>query len=194
MDKRYKHGKGYDHRLYRIWHGMRNRCESVNHTAYLRYGGKGISVCTEWKDFPTFEKWALNNSYDENLTIDRKDNNKGYQPDNCRWVTYTQQARNKSDIVYDTVRGEKLLLVEIGEKYDIPYMVINSRYYNYGHRGDDLIKPVKKAIEVVVNGETHTLKEIAHISGLSYSAITHRYRKGLRGSALIQPMTRRVRA
>jgi hypothetical protein len=76
---------------------MKMRCYAPSHEAYERYGGKGLTVCDEWKDnFKGFREWAINNGYEQHLTIDRKDNEKGYDLNNCRWVTYAVQERNKS--------------------------------------------------------------------------------------------------
>lgn len=82
-------------RLYTLWRAMKWRCEDESHEAWPRYGGAGISVCPEWQDFARFRDWALESGYQPYLTIDRKDGLKGYEPDNCRWATPKQQARNR---------------------------------------------------------------------------------------------------
>lgn len=90
-----KHG-GEGSRLYNIWHHMKERCLNHKHVNYRNYGGKGISVCEEWSnDFSAFRDWAEKNGYEEGLTIDRIDGDKGYSPTNCRWATYKQQGRNR---------------------------------------------------------------------------------------------------
>lgn len=89
------HG-GYKTRLYSIWHHMKYRCNNPNAPKYPLYGGRGITVCDEWiNSFPAFRDWALDNGYDDNLTLDRIDNNKGYNPNNCRWATSSDQNRNR---------------------------------------------------------------------------------------------------
>lgn len=84
-----------NHRLYTIWIDMRRRCYNKNRANYVHYGAKGIKVCNEWnKDFKNFQDWALNNGYQDNLTIDRIDVDGNYEPDNCRWVTTFEQNNN----------------------------------------------------------------------------------------------------
>lgn len=86
------HGDASGSRLYEIWHGMKSRTKNKTNTAYKNYGAKGIKVCKEWtNDYQKFKEWALNNGYDDNLTIDRIDPDGNYEPSNCRWISQTAQ-------------------------------------------------------------------------------------------------------
>lgn len=91
----YKHGQT-DSRLYSIWHGIKKRCNTPSSTAYKTYGGRGIKVCKEWEsDFEEFYNWSIRNGYKDDLELDRIDNYKGYNPDNCRWVTHKENCANR---------------------------------------------------------------------------------------------------
>lgn len=93
--------RGYSKtKLFNIWMGMRQRCNDINYPHFVDYGARGIKVCDEWNtDFKQFRTWAENNHYKEGLSIDRIDVNKGYYPENCRWITMKQQAVNKRNTI-----------------------------------------------------------------------------------------------
>ena len=88
-EKKTKHGdaKGKKTRLYNTWCRMRARCNNPNNDKYKWYGGQGIKVCKEWDDYANFKKWALENGYTDELTIDRIDVTGNYEPSNCQWLT-----------------------------------------------------------------------------------------------------------
>lgn len=88
------HG-GSKTRLYRIWQAVKDRTGNPRASRYDYYGGRGISLCPEWNEFRVFREWALTNGYSDELSIDRRDNNGNYQPDNCRWVNQEVQVRNR---------------------------------------------------------------------------------------------------
>lgn len=93
------HGDAHS-RLYEVWATMIQRCTNKNNKKYPDYGGRGITVCAEWKKYEQFLAWAKANGYDENAprgecTLDRIDNDKGYEPGNCRWVSMKVQSNNR---------------------------------------------------------------------------------------------------
>lgn len=93
-------------RIYRTWRNIKNRCKNLNGKDFNRYGGRGIDICNEWLNFDIFYDWAMANGYKENLTIDRIDNNKGYEPSNCRWATMEEQSQNTSKVISITYNNE----------------------------------------------------------------------------------------
>lgn len=119
-------------RLYRIWSLMRNRCECKTARTYPQYGGRGITLCEEWKDPETFFKWAMENGYQENLTIDRIDNDGGYCPENCRWVTMDVQSNNTRNNRFMTINGRTQTLAQWCREYDMGYKMVYNRITNLG--------------------------------------------------------------
>lgn len=107
-----KHGGRYK-KLYRTWVNMRQRCNNKNSLKYKTYGAKGITICKEWDDYSSFEKWAHTNGFEETLTIDRINPSSGYSPDNCQWITNSENAGKDKHLTI----GRKLKLSISKEKY-----------------------------------------------------------------------------
>lgn len=92
--------------LYSIWHSMHARCEKRSCRAWKDYGGRGITVCDEWSGFHEFKQWALSSGWKHGLTLDRADNDAGYCPNNCRFVSRIVNNNNKRNHCWVTAFGE----------------------------------------------------------------------------------------
>lgn len=117
------HGQS-ETRIYKIWLGIKQRCLNKRNSSFLRYGARGIKVCNEWSGengFVEFLNWSNSHGYKENLTIDRIDNNGDYSPENCRWVSLLEQARNRRNNVFYLVNGKRKSLVELVELLALDY-------------------------------------------------------------------------
>lgn len=133
-------GEEGESRLYNIWSGIRDRCLNRNNSDYPDYGGRGITICEEWSNnFETFRDWALDNRYRDGLTIDRIYNNASYSPENCRWITMKEQARNKRNNVLLEIGGVTKCLKEWAEVFHINYGTFGWRYRK-GLRGIKLVQ------------------------------------------------------
>ena len=113
-------------RLYNIWSLMKKRCDDPKNELY---GGRGISVCDEWRDFSVFKQWSQNNGYSENLTLDRKNPNGNYEPANCRWATNKEQQNNKRNNRSITFCGEPHTIAEWAEINGLPLQTLWNRLY-----------------------------------------------------------------
>ena len=173
-------------RLWGVWRGIKNRCYNANFPEYKNYGGRGITLCEEWKnDFMAFHNWAYANGYDENAqfgecTIDRIDVNGNYEPNNCRWVARETQANNTRKSKYYEYNGEMLTIPQIARKYNINQATLYTRL-NEQNMG------IKEAIETSVkivkkyeyNGKEYNLSEIEKYFGISAKCFKGRVAKGM---------------
>lgn len=111
------HGKS-KHPLYLTYKNIKSRCYNSKNEFYYCYGERGISVCQEWlDDFMNFYNWAINNGWQKGLTIERKNNDGNYNPENCKWIPLVEQAKNKSTIHKITVFNETKSITEWGQDY-----------------------------------------------------------------------------
>lgn len=136
------HG-GTHTRLFGVYRTMLGRCTNPNAHEYENYGGRGITVCEEWKDYEAFRDWALANGYDETAkrgacTLDRIDTNKGYSPENCRFVDMKTQQRNRRNTVFITYKGERKSMSEWAEIVKTNYGTLRKRY-EYGWSTEQIL-------------------------------------------------------
>jgi hypothetical protein len=133
--RRRTHGESKT-RLYRVWGDIHSRCYDPSSTAYKYYGGRGITMCEEWKtSYVAFRDWALVNGYADNLTIERKKVDLGYDPSNCCFITQREQTRNTRRNVFVEAFGETKT---VSEWVDDPRcLVVYSALYHRLKKGWD---------------------------------------------------------
>lgn len=117
-------------RLYHIWQGMKARCYNIHDPRYSEWGGRGISICDEWKDnFVAFYDWSMSHGYSDKLTIDRINNNGNYEPSNCRWATNEDQCNNRRSNINITIGNSTRTLTEWCEIFNVDYRRTLARYH-----------------------------------------------------------------
>lgn len=117
------------HRAFQSWSHMMARCYNKNNKYYKHYGGRGIIVCEEWHDARNFCKWADDNGFEKGLTIERKDVNGDYCPNNCCWIPKTEQSKNRRNTVKVKYNEEYVTLSELANATGFTYKELASRWY-----------------------------------------------------------------
>lgn len=143
-----KHGyakRGKLSKIYTAWDGMIQRCNNINSYAYKNYGGRGIKVCKRWLKFKNFLK-DVGNPPTNKHTLDRINNNKGYNPNNWRWSTPKEQSRNKRSSNMITYKNKTQCLTSWAEEYKINPNTLKQRLSNNWSIERALLTPVKKHI------------------------------------------------
>ena len=124
---------------------MKQRCYNKNNPAYKYYGAKNVIICEEWLiDINNFYKWAFENDYKNGLTIERINVNGNYCPENCKWITKTEQGYNKSNSKLYTIKEETKCLSEWCKIYGVDYFLVRGRL----NRGMDIYEALTKPIDV----------------------------------------------
>lgn len=132
----HKHGLRKS-RFYGIWKGMLKRCYDPRDTNYHNYGGRGITVCEDWKNsIEFFDNWCNNSEYSEGLTLDRIEVNGNYEPDNCQWATMREQANNKQNTVYVYVNGVQHTVSDIHRLYGMSKTCVHKFSKQYENFSD----------------------------------------------------------
>lgn len=141
-----KHGLS-NHPLHQIWRDIKMRCDNPNMENYKHYGGRGIKMCDEWKDFQAFYDWSMKNGYEKGLSIDRIDTNGNYSPENCRWASMKVQQNNRRNNKILTINGETKTMSEWADFYSMKYTVVKSRIKNGWEPIDALTIPINATAE-----------------------------------------------
>lgn len=184
-------------RIYRAWQDMRKRCFNPKNKRYKDYGGRGITVYPEWAGSDGFKAFydyvsKLEHFGEEGYSLDRIDNDKGYEIGNLRWATDEEQANNKTTNHFvDVGNGEQLTLAQIMNVTGAALGTIQDRI-RHGWAAEDLLQKPKSKHERaaqfdVGDGRQLTVLEIAEITGLNVCTINRRIKKGWSGEKLLSP-------
>ena len=134
-------------KLYEKWKSIKSRCFNQNHDRYKDYGGRGITVCEEWLNPENFVKWALENGYQEGLTIERVNVNGNYEPNNCIWITSQEQYYNKINTRKVIYNNNEYCLAEILNKLDLKTYYKKIEYIIKRENIKDITNIVNKLME-----------------------------------------------
>lgn len=131
-------------RIYQEWNSIKNRCTNPRNRRYEDYGGRGINICNEWKnDFLSFYNWSVSNGYKDSLTIERKDVDGDYCPENCCWIPLEEQANNRRMNLSIEYNGKTQNLKEWCEELNLNYKRVHNRMFKLGYSFEEAItKPV----------------------------------------------------
>ena len=178
---------------YYIWSAMRQRCENPKDLGYYNYGGRGIGVCVEWKEFVNFYN-DMGVRPSGSHQIDRIDNEGDYTPENCHWVTITENMNNRRSSVFFTYNGVEKTLKQFSRQYKIPYKTLWARIHitkwSIGKALTTPLNSVKKNyLKITHNGKTQNLASWAREFGLPWSTLNNRL---LRGSSIEEALTKDI--
>jgi hypothetical protein len=141
-------------RLYRIWAGIIQRCfNNRERYEWEKYGGRGITVCDEWRKYEPFKEWAIANGYRDDLSIDRIDPNGNYCPENCRWATTYEQSNNKRTSKIIEFNGETGTVREFADKYGLTYSCLYTRLRNGWSVEKAILTSAQKANRTMTNAQ-----------------------------------------
>jgi hypothetical protein len=148
-------------RIYGIWKQMKVRCKDMSGDNFRYYGSRGISVCLEWQNsFQSFYNWSIANGYNDNLTLDRVENDKGYCPGNCRWTTMLVQSNNTRSNVLFEYKGVSKTLTEWARLFDFNRHTIYKRVVRMGWSiSDALTVPLSERHSL--NSNQHSNKRLS---------------------------------
>lgn len=171
--------------LWNIWYAMKRRCYCEQEREFPHYGGRGITVCDEWRnDFQAFYGWAMDNGYagkrknnNKFLSIDRINVNGNYEPSNCRWATMREQALNKRNNCYVFLNGQELTVKEAAEALNVGYMKLYNALYKNGFNMAKALESVKKEYRVKISfgGCLYSLRELSEKTKIPYRRLRSIY-------------------
>jgi len=169
----------HDTRIWNTWSGMKGRCSNPSDKRYSSYGGRGIAVCESWLKFENFYS-DMEGGYQDNLTLDRIDNDSGYSKENCRWATTMQQCNNKRSNRIETVLGITDTLANLSRRFNIDERLAFKRLSDGWSAEDTFLKPPRKMVTRIetVNGITGTIASLSRHFGMKKCTVFYRINNG----------------
>ena len=161
---------------YRAWQNLRNRCNNKKYYLFHRYGGRGIKVCCRWDSYNNFIS-DMGRAPSKNHSIDRVDNDLGYNPDNCKWSTYIEQANNRINNNKIEIDGEIKSLAEWCRSYGMDYSVASRRICLGWDKVKALTSPVgcKTYKYITPDGEFESQYDVAEHYGMKVKTVSARF-------------------
>jgi len=164
-----------------VWYNMKKRCLNKKDAQYPYYGGRDIKICSQWNNFETFLEDMIP-TYKKGLQIERIDNNDGYFPKNCKWVTPIGQANNKRNNHMVTCGGETKTLAQWAKELEIPYSTLICRINKHGWDTDKALStqamPHTQRRLITWKNKTLSLSEWSKITGIGATTISYRFNAG----------------
>jgi len=152
------HGDSKHNKIYYAWVNMKTRICNKKYVLFESYGGRGITICDEWvNSYVNFKKWAINNGFDVNLTLDRINVNGNYEPNNCRWTTNTIQARNTRLLCKVNTSGYRGVRFRKDNKKWQARIMVNYKSISIGHFKSDIEAAKAYDKYVINNGLEHPI-------------------------------------
>lgn len=158
-----------ERRMKDIWRGMKRRCFNKACGRYKDYGGRGITICDEWLDYEVWKQWALTHGYTDELTIERIDNDGNYCPENCKWITRSEQRRNNRQLIKVEYKGKTWILKDLCDAYGLGYSRTHQRIKYRGWS-------VERAVEEKSLMEDSLMSKCKK-AGINYVTVRDRIRK-----------------
>lgn len=159
--------------LYKKWEDMKARTTNPNSWKWNEYGGRGIALYDDWNDFVNFADWAFDTGYEDNLTIERIDVNKGYEPSNCRWATMKEQGNNRRNNTVYTINGETLTNSEWAERAGLTPGGLDHRVKVLGWSLEEAVSTPSRKSNVRAKEEGKIIKERAEMRPLGEKTLEH---------------------
>jgi len=179
-------------KAYQSWQCMKSRCDKPSNVRYSEYGGRGVTYCDRWKSFENFYA-DMGEPPTPKHTLDRKEVNGNYEPDNCRWATQKEQANNRRNNVFVEWQGQRMTVTQLAERTGFPLSNLRHRLKRGWSVEDAISYPLERPkVPIEYNGQSKTLTEWARQYGISQGVLWSRIKQ--KGMTLEEALNFRSKA